>query len=228
MRWPDVPAGFRLGVLMPDTGFPRPAGDIGNPDTFPFDAVYHTVRGAPVEAVVTDGALSGPLAEAFVSGARELAGRGAGLIATSCGFLSVLQNRLQDELDVPVVASALSLLPALAAGRRAQDIIGVLTFDGRKLTGRHLPDIACGVRVEGIETGGEIHRVVANDKPFLDPFRAEADAVGAAGRLLGKAPRACAIVLECANLAPYRNAIEAACGLSAIDIRHAIAANLRF
>ncbi len=228
MNWPEVPATFRLGVLMLDTGFPRPVGDIGNPDTFPFDVIYHTVPSALVEAVVTDAELPGPLTDAFVAGANELVGKGAGLITTSCGFLSVLQERLREELDVPVVTSALNLLPAIAAHLDAEDLIGVLTFDSTKLTKRHLPNVSCEVCVEGIETGREIHRVVANDEPFLDASRAEADAIEAAGRLLKRAPGISTIVLECTNLAPYREAIERAYDVSVVDIRHQIVANLRF
>lgn len=228
MEWPEVPAAFRLGVLMLDTRFPRPVGDIGNPDTFPFDVVYHTVPSALVEAVVTDEELPEPLTAAFLAGARELVGSGAGLITTSCGFLSVLQGRLQEEVEVPVVASALNLLPELTASRCAEDLIGVLTFDGTKLTERHLPKVSCEVRVEGVETGAEIHRVVANDEPALDPCRAEADAIEAAERLCERAPGIAAIVLECTNLAPYRDAIERVSGVPVVDIRHAIVANLHF
>ncbi len=228
MLWPDVPGGFKLGVLMLDTRFPRPVGDIGNPATFPFDVVYHTVPSALVATVVTNEELPEPLADAFLTGAQELVGRGAGLITTSCGFLSVLQERLQDELDVPVVASALNLLPALAATRGAEDSIGILTFDSTKLTDRHLPKVPCGICVEGIETGSEIHRVVANDEPDLDASRAEADAIEAAERLLKRAPGVSTIILECTNLAPYRDAIESVSGVPVVDIRHQIVANLHF
>ena len=39
---------MRLGVIMLQTRFPRPLGDIGNPDTFRGTAIYERVEGAGV------------------------------------------------------------------------------------------------------------------------------------------------------------------------------------
>ena len=36
---------FTLGVLMLDSRFPRPVGDVGNPATWPFPVRYEVVRG---------------------------------------------------------------------------------------------------------------------------------------------------------------------------------------
>jgi Asp/Glu/hydantoin racemase len=47
--------------------------------------------------------------------AHKLIAQGATAITTSCGFLSPLQDELQAALPVPVITSALWLLPRLRA-----------------------------------------------------------------------------------------------------------------
>ena len=211
---------------MLDTRFPRPVGDIGNPETFPFPVDYRIISGAVVERIVTSQSLPEPLVEQFIGASRELVARGAGAISTSCGFLSPLQDRLARELEVPVATSSLHLLPQLCRQHGPDGQIGVLTFDSTKLAQNHLPDTGCPIHIEGVQTGEELHRVVANDLPDLDMDRAQSDALAATARLLKAKPGPCAIVLECTNLAPYRDAIEHSAGCPVLDIRNAIAAVL--
>lgn len=211
---------------MLDTRFPRPVGDIGNPDTFPFPVDYRIVSGADVESIVTSAPLPEPLVERFVEASRELVSRGAGAITTSCGFLAPLQERLARQIEVPVATSSLHLLPRLCQRYGPDAHIGVLTFDSTRLGQHHLPLTGCPFHIEGVETGDELHRVVTRDLANLDPARAQADALAATARLVEANPGLSAIVLECTNLAPYREAIARAAGCPAVDIRDAIAAAL--
>jgi Asp/Glu/hydantoin racemase len=206
-----------IGVIMLDTAFPRPVGDIGNPDTFAGRALFAVVPGARV------GRLDDPdLAAAFVSARDSLVRRGARLITTSCGFLATHQARLQGGCPVPVVASALLQLPrrqaALAPGQR----LGVLTMDSRRLPRAMLDAVGAApdVAVQGLEDGHTLFRVLSANDPaaVLDPARAAADVVAAGRALLARAPAIGAIVLECANLPPYRQALAAALGLPVYDI----------
>lgn len=70
-----------LGVVMLDTAFPRPPGDIGNPASFPFPVLYDTVPTATVQRIVgsPDPALLAP----FISAGGRLIARGCGRITTS-------------------------------------------------------------------------------------------------------------------------------------------------
>ncbi len=81
-----------LGLLMLDTRFPRPPGDIGHPDTFAFPVRRRTVAGATPARVVRgrDPAVLAP----FVDAAHALVAEGADAIATSCGFLARWQREL--------------------------------------------------------------------------------------------------------------------------------------
>jgi hypothetical protein len=125
-----------VGLLRLDTAFPRPVGDIGNPNTFNFPVRARIVRGATAARVVRGdaSALLGP----FVDAGRALAAEGAVAIGTSCGFLAPFQRELAAALPVPFAASALLqlawLAPLLPAGQRA----GVITIDADALGAHHL------------------------------------------------------------------------------------------
>ncbi len=91
-----------LGVLMLDTNFPRPVGDIGNPASFDHPVIYRRLPGAIVSRIVTDRPLADELVDHFIEQARALEKDGATLITTSCGFLFPLQSRIQAAVSVPV------------------------------------------------------------------------------------------------------------------------------
>ncbi len=215
--------GFCLGVVMLATRFPRLRGDIGNPDSFLFPVLYRSVTSARVGAVVRDTGPPATVADAIVTAARELESEGADLIATSCGFLGGLQDRLSTVCTVPVLASALVLVPWLRSLYGPAAALGVLTFDSRALSPLHFGAGADGpLVVEGLEEGTELFPVISQDRPEMDPERATADAVAAARQLVACEPRLAAILLECTNLSPYRDHIVAATGLPVYDIITAI------
>ncbi len=210
-----------LGVLMLDTNFPRPPGDIGNPKSFPFPVVYRTVRDTNAGNIVTDQDLPEDIVIRFLAEAKALQDQGVSMMTTSCGFLSPIQHRLQGELQVPIVTSALWILPALRQQYGDGATFGILTFDSTKLAARHIPDPG-PYHVEGLEHGAELYRVIHEDERNLDKGKAEADAIAVTRRLIDAAPDTSAIVLECTNLPPYKAAIERESQLPVYDIRDAL------
>ena len=210
--------GTGIGILMLETRFPRVVGDMGNGDTWPFPVIYEVVRGASPDRVVRQRAAG--LDGAFVAAARRLAANGAAAITTVCGFLSLFQGELAAAVDVPVASSTLMQIPSLERmlpdGRR----VGVVTVSRGSLGEDHFA--AVGARtdtpVEGTEGGRELTRVLLGDELRLDVAAAEADVVDAANRLCARRPDVGAIVLECANMAPYAAAVRRATDRPVFDI----------
>jgi hypothetical protein len=190
MRW--------LGVLMLDTRFPRPPGDVGHPASWQMPVRYRRVAGASPQRVVreADPALLAP----FVDAARALQAEGASAITTGCGFLIRFQTEMQAALDVPVWTSSLLALPALQQP-------GVVTVDAQGLAG-----LAGDTPVEGLAPGCALQRTLLDDLPTLDMAQAEADTVAAAQRLVQRHPAIESLVLECTNLPPYAAAVQRATG----------------
>jgi Asp/Glu/hydantoin racemase len=202
-----------LGLLMLDTRFPRPPGDVGHPDTFAFPVLREVVRGATPERIVRGDDVQA-LAP-FVAAAHELVARGAAAIATSCGFLSRWQRELQAALPVPVWSSALLKLAELRAQR-----CGVVTIEAASLTAAHFEAVGAdpATPVEGITPGSPLHLTLLRDLPELDAADAQAQVLDAGARLVARVPGLQAIVLECTNLPPYAQALRGATGLPVHDV----------
>jgi len=194
-----------LGVLMLETRFPRPLGDIGNPGSFAFPVRYATVRGATASRVV-QGRAEGLLRD-FIDAARGLIDDGAAAISTSCGFLALFQAELASALPVPVWTSSLLKLNELSAP-------GVVTVDAAALGPDHLRAVGAdaAVPVVGLAPGCHLQRALLHDEPTFDPALAAADTVAAACDLVARHPAVREIVFECTNLPPYADAVTRATG----------------
>jgi hypothetical protein len=199
---------------MLDTRFPRPIGDIGNPDTFARAGIavrYRRVANAsPTRVVIeADIALNTPFVEAM----QALADEGAGLISTSCGFLAAQQSLFARAVSVPVISSSL-----LQCAHLSQP--GIVTFNAASLTPPVLDGAAVpnGTPIEGLEPGCELHRRILANDTTLDLVQAEHNVVQAAKRLVERHPGLQNLVLECTNMPPYRAAVKKATGLPVHDI----------
>jgi hypothetical protein len=206
-----------IGLLRLETRFPRPVGDVGNPNGLGFPVRTEVVRGATASRAVHGGSTG--LLRPFVAAGRRLVDAGAVAIGTSCGFLVPLQRELAAALPVPVATSALLQVgwasPLIAPGRR----VGVITIDAGALGAMHLAAAGApaDTPVVGLAPDGELAGAIFGDRPRLDRSRAEREVVEAGQRLVRQHPAVGAIVLECTNLPPYRVALAAATGLPVMD-----------
>ncbi len=211
---PEIP---RIGILVLDTKFPRILGDVGNPDTWPFPTMLHTVPEASPIRVAGEQAKG--LVEAFVEAGHELVAAGACGIITTCGFLILHQRRLAEALPVPVATSNLlqyrTLARMLPEGRR----VGIVTYSREFLTPGFLAaaGLPAGTPVEGLAPDGYAFRLITYGAETLDPAAMEDDVVDAATRLVARRPDVGALLIECANMPPYSAAVRAATGLPVFD-----------
>lgn len=202
-----------LGLLMLQTRFPRPPGDIGHDATFSFPVRRRIVEGATPARIVRG--RDPETLQPFIAAARELVGDGAVAIATSCGFLARWQHELQAALPVPVWTSALLKLAELPDRR-----CGVITIEAASLGREELLAVGAdpATPVEGITPGSPLHRTLLEDLPELDMADAEEQVLAAADRLRARHPGLQALVLECTNLPPYADTLRRASGLPVHDV----------
>jgi len=208
---------------MLDTRFPRIDGDIGHAATFPFPVRRVTVHGASPRRVVVE--RDGSLVAAFVDAARVLARDGASAITTSCGFLVRVQHELAAAVDVPVWTSSLLLLAELNGSLRQGRRAGIVTVDAGSLGADDMRAAAApaDTPIEGLAVGSAFRRTLLDDTAALDEAEARDATVAAARRLVARHPEVAAIVLECTNMPPYRDAVAAATGRPVHDITTLIA-----
>lgn len=211
--------GSGVGVMMLDTTFPRPPGDVGNARTFDYPVYYEVVEGADPVRVVReqDPALLDP----FVEAARGLVDRGAVAVTTGCGFLLMFQNELADRIpEVPLFTSSLLQIPLVKSMIASNQKIGVLSADEGNLDRIDHPVLTENTDrlvYEGVaESGAFQDAIIDQTAPALDLDKVSQDVVAAATRLTNDHEIG-AIIFECTNLRPYVEEVQDATGLPVFD-----------
>jgi hypothetical protein len=207
-----------LGILSLDTAFPRIRGDVGNAQSYPFDALVQIVEGADSPLIVKDGVIDPAILARFEAAAVDLVGRGAAAIVSTCGFLISAQAQIAASVKVPVMLSALSLYPMVKATCPGR--IGILTASRSALGPTALAAagiMPVDVAIAGMEDEPAFTDVILVTKSAqpetLDAAAIEKAAVRKALSLQRDHADLSAIILECGNLPPYATAIRKATGL---------------
>jgi len=208
-----------IGVLCLETSFTKIPGHVRNPLTFDFPVRYQVVRGATPQRVVCEG--DPTLLEPFLAAARDLQAAGVAAITSGCGFLVLFQQELAAAVDIPVYSSSLIQVPMvhrmLAPGRS----VGLLVADAHALTPRHLAAVGADtvpVRVAGMARREEFRTAILEGRRDLDVDRLRAEVLDASRELVGQHPDVGALVIECTDLVPFADAVQALTGLPVFDI----------
>ncbi|MCX8995524.1 aspartate/glutamate racemase family protein [Rhizobiaceae bacterium BDR2-2] len=206
-----------LGVIMLDTRFERPPGDVGNALSWPFPVLYRTVAGATARSVI-DGREE-RLLDAFVEAGEDLGRQGACALVTSCGFLVRRQSYLAARLKLPLATSSLLQIPAVQRLLPAGKTVGVVTYDEHSLTAAHFAEagVAEPVLVAGLPKGGRFHEMIEGEVPYRREMLEE-ELLGTVAALLARSSGIGAIVLECTNLPPFSPDIAKRFGLPVFDV----------
>ena len=113
-----------LGILMLEGKMADVPGCMACEATFPYPVVRKVVRGSKTPLSAEEAWAMLPL---YIEAARELEQEGVAAITANCGLIALMQKELAATVRVPVVTSALLMVPdlhRLIGGRR----IGILTF----------------------------------------------------------------------------------------------------
>lgn len=206
-----------LGILSLDTRFPRIAGDVGAAESFAFPVRHAMVAGASVDEIVHLG--HDELLPAFARAAQGLVEQGCIGIATTCGFLVRWQRELAAELDVPVLTSALLMLPLVQRTLPRQRRVGVVTYSAAALTPALMEAAGAApfTPIQGVDPSGYFAHLIRHGGHELETGKMAADVVAAARHLVAEHRDVGAIVLECANMPPYRDDVVAATELPVFD-----------
>lgn len=213
--------GQALGILMLDTRFPRPPGDVGNALTWPFPTQYRIVKGAHQQRIM--GAEPDPtLLAPFLDAARDLEAQGVRAITTSCGFLAAFHQELAAAVCVPMLTSALLQVPHVSRLLRPDQKVGILTerphlterhFAGVGWTPRDVPVVLAAMPPDSVFPTVYIDNGLEADTAVL-----EAEMVELARTTVGEHPEVGALVLECTNFVPYSQAMRRAVGIPVYDL----------
>lgn len=207
-----------LGVVMLDTTFPRPPGDVGNARSYDYPVAFAVAEGAgPVDVVREQEVAIEPFADA----ARTLVDRGAVAITTSCGFLLSHQDLLSERVpEVPVFTSSLLQIPVVASMLAPDERIGVISADEQALDRLDHPvldEYADRLVVGGLSDGDSFQATIVEESaPTLDREAVGEEVVAAAEAVVDRG-HVGALLFECTNLRPYVDEVRAGTGLPVFD-----------
>lgn len=201
-------SGLSIGIIVLDTTFTRLEGDIANGMTWDFPVQFRVVSGV-TPAQVIEGDPSASL-QPFVEAIHELVAIGVDGITTSCGFLAAIHPVLREVSPVPLATSSLMQIPMVEQILPAGQQLAVLAADESALTKKHFQGVgAMGDYLVGeLDFDGAIRKNMRENVLAVDYEEQLADVLAATERLLLRQDNIGALVLECANLAPYSAAIQ--------------------
>lgn len=211
-----IATGLDVGILMLENRLPRPSGDVGNADTFPFPVAYDVIPDADTRRVVERSA-SG-LLDNTLAAANSLAHLGIRALGTCCGFLAIFQRELADAMDCPVATSSLLQIPLVLRTLRSDQKVAVLTVNAATLTRQHFASVGVTdtewerITVAGLEDTEHFYRMIVGEVLELDLDRARDEIVAATSQVVHDDPAVGAFVFECTNLPPYADAVRRATG----------------
>jgi len=211
-------SGEAIGILLLDTAVPFIPGDVANATTYDFPVRFRKVEGFSVARAI--GKDSG-IYDALFAAARELVDQGVRAITGDCGFMAFHQQRLAEDLPVPVFLSSLLQIPFILSILDGKKKVGVITADSRSLDAALLAamglDDSSRIVVEGLETRKAFYRFAIEESGTLDPAEVEAEMVEAGQKLVSGDNAVGALLLECSLLPPYAAAVQAAVRLPVFD-----------
>jgi hypothetical protein len=212
----QVSYGEAIGILLLDSVIPFIPGDVANATTYDFPVRFKKVPGFTVaRAMEKDNTVYADL----LTAARNLAANGVRAVTGDCGFMALHQQRLQQDLGLPVFLSSLLQIPFIRYLVPAGAGIGIITAGSRSLTPAFLEAIGISpgpdLLIQGLETCPEFASAVLEEKGSLDADKIQ-DEVTAAARGL-RTQKVGAILLECSVLPPYARAVHQATSLPVFD-----------
>ncbi len=215
--------GFSIGIIMLDMQFPRIPGDIGNAATFDFPVLYRVVHGALPDKIAED--ITDEDLEPFTDAARELESAGVSAIALGCGYLSIFHERLKSAVSIPVIPSALALLPLIYRMLPPGKIVGIITADGSGLKPVHFQSSGAQnipTAVIGLEGEREFFTAIMQNQPSMDIDVCREEHIKITEKLMNEHPDIGAILIECTNIPAYAKVIQETAKVPVFDLIHLI------
>ncbi|MFH1140001.1 MAG: aspartate/glutamate racemase family protein [Pseudomonadota bacterium] len=226
-------AGEAVGILLLDALLPLPPGDVANATTYSFPVRYQVVKAASIDRLIYQ--RDPELLQPFIDGAWELVRAGVKAITSDCGFMALFQERMADEIPVPVFLSSLLQVPFIHRTLRKSEKVGIIAADSRQLTERHLRAVgvteSMPVKIVGMNEKEGFRSAILEEKGSLDFEKVEAEVVAQALKLTEGDDQVKSILLECSNLPQYAAAVQKAVNLPVYDfntmIEHVYSALVR-
>lgn len=214
--------GNALGILVLNTTYPAFPGNVANATSYSFP-VRFKVMDIPTDWWCDKRGPDEERFQIYLKAAKELEAEGVKAITSGCGFFAVYQKRAARELNIPLFASPLLMVPMISRMIGENKKVGIVTAGGKHLKeGAFLKEVGIDesvkIAVKGMENSDEFWKVILEQsKPDVDTEKFEKEVVTVAKELLAENPDIGAFVFECSDLPPCAKAVSQATGLPVFD-----------
>lgn len=219
--------GEAIGIALLDQLDSQPLipGNVGNASTYGFPVRLKIIKGLhdnPYAPVRDEHNSYTPDVRRTVDTVKELEADGVRAVVLSCGFFSVVQEVLTEEVDIPVFTSPLLLVPLISRliGRRKK--VGIITASKTRLTREFLEPVgitdSIPYIVEGLEASTEFYACfMGGTRTTLDVELLRQEVVSIADNFVNNNPEIGALLLECSDLPPFAADIQESTGKPVFD-----------
>jgi hypothetical protein len=127
---------------------------------------------------------------------------------------------LAARLPIPIATSALLQIPSVKTLLPPTSVIGVLTYNGKKLGKHHFEQLGVDVsqiRIRGMPANGHLRAVIQEGAKYNAASMGD-EIVGEAVALFKEYDNIGAIILECTQMPPYADAVQKVLGIPVYDV----------
>jgi len=215
----QVSYGEPIGILMLDTFTPFIPGGVGNASTYDFPVRYETVEGLTVKRIFSKDKSA---YNTLYTAAKNLQSQGVRAITGDCGFMAIFQNKLKEQLDVPIFLSSMLQVPFITNLISENAKIGVLSANGASLNDKNLlKEVGINnedkIFIKGLEDKENFNKAIIEEVGILESEKVEKEVVNTAVNLVNDNPEIEVILQECSVLPPYSHAVQEATKLPVFD-----------
>jgi Asp/Glu/hydantoin racemase len=219
--------GEAIGIALLDQTDSQPLipGNVGNASTYDFPVRLKIIKDLPdnpYTPIRDESGLYMPDIQRTVDAVKELEAEGVRSIVMSCGFFSVVQKVLVEEVDIPVFSSPLLLVPLLSRMIGKMKSVGIITASKDRLTKEFLEPVGINdqlnYHVAGLEPSKEFYACfMGGTRTVLDLDILRQEVVSIAKTFVEQNPDIGVLLLECSDLPPFAADIQKATGKPVYD-----------
>jgi len=219
--------GEAIGIaLLDQLNFPPLIpGNVGNASTYNFPVRLKVIKGLhdnPYPPVRNKNGSYTIDVKRAIDVVKELEADGVRAVVMSCGFFSIIQEILSEEVNIPVFSSPLLLVPLISRLIGKNKKVGIITASKNRLTKEFLTpvgiDNSIPYIIAGLEPSKEFYACFMDGtRTILDVDILRKEVVDIAINFKDKNPDISALLLECSDLPPFAADIQEATGLPVFD-----------
>jgi Asp/Glu/hydantoin racemase len=200
-------------------------GDVGNACSYSFPVRMKVIPGLadnpypPLTAA--DGAWT-PEVSSIINEVKALEAEGVRAIVTCCGFFSLIQEVLANEVDIPVVTSPIMIIPLVQRMIKKDRKVCIVTASRQLLSEEFFS--AVGVKLDdrlviaGLDDSEEFNAShMGGDSIEMNVEKLREEVVDTVMSAIEEEPAVAAILLECTTLPTFSADIRHATGLPVFD-----------